>query len=205
MSLSPAEEKFIKRAIGNNTLEKLEEKLRPERASRAGFLGQEDFLVSTLLEDRATMKKVGVSYTELAKVIYYLTNGWYMKKMKVDQGNDFVYKKQLAVTVYRTMGPQRCPFDDVGLGWSMILVEKLETYDESQKIIKERKDKLKERKDDCSDVILEHLIKTKNNIILTELSPHLIYRHKFFEGKGTPYRMEPAVLIEWFKLGKASK
>jgi len=40
-----------------------------------------------------------------------------------------------------------------------------------------------------------------HSLVITRLSIHLIEKHGFFQGKGSPYRMDPITAIKIFRLG----
>ncbi|MGC9383135.1 MAG: hypothetical protein ACP5D6_00805 [Kosmotogaceae bacterium] len=42
-------------------------------------------------------------------------------------------------------------------------------------------------------------LRTNENIFFSELSIHLIEKHCFFQGKGSPYRLEPTKLIKFLE------
>ena len=43
---------------------------------------------------------------------------------------------------------------------------------------------------------------TGERVVFTPLSVHLVRRHGFFQGRGSPYRLEPAKLARVLGLGK---
>ena len=185
-------EEFIKNVLGKHGLNELEAMLKPENASEVGFLGKNDSLVSTLLEDRATLNKLGVTYGQLAEEIDKLLDN---KNWEELEGVGETYRG-LVIMSSMAFGSQECPWEcpkEKYRASGQYVAEPVETKDKSRQI-------LMERMRNNSKIGLEYELKTEYNIIFTELSPHLIRDHKFFEGRGSPYRMEPAVLVKWFNL-----
>lgn len=188
-----SKEEFIKSVLGDYDLNELEAILKPGKSSEIGFLGENDLLVTTLLEDRATLNKLGVTYDQLAKEIEKLLDG---KKWEIHEEVGPVYNGLVIMPMASPGGSQECPWGCPKEKFSasfMYFTEPVETRQKSREIQDERMQKSPNMK-------TEYALKTEYNIIFTGLSPHLIRDHKFFEGKGSPYRMEPSVLVKWFKL-----
>jgi hypothetical protein len=52
------------------------------------------------------------------------------------------------------------------------------------------------------DAVLEN-VTLKKTLKYSPLVPHMMERYGFYEGKGTPYRVEPAAVVEMFPYLKA--
>lgn len=210
--LSKEEEDFIKTVLGNHNLNELEARLKPWKYSTVGFLGENDSLVQTVLEDRATLKGFGITYNQVAdrvkEFLDEVSEGFWkpeIKEVDGEIGTGRVYE-DLIVTILGTNGyqwcPWGCPMREGYISSSMIVTEHVKSWDKSQQVLREvNENYIRLPVEERRKIRTEHTIKIKYNMILTEMSPHLIRDHKFFEGKGSPYRMEPKTLIEWLGLG----
>jgi hypothetical protein len=148
--------------------DEIEARMRPGRLSRLGFLGPDERLTDVLARDEATMRDLGLSYTQVAGALADLLGpavGSPSRRITVDQRID------ISVTVYK--GFQLCPWaanphrgqcDVAGgprfasLDWT---IRNLRTGQQEH-----------------GPGLLEHLVGA----------------HHFFEGEQSPYRINPADL-----------
>jgi len=190
--------KFIELVTSGRSIEELEKILSPNNSSEAGFLGKGERLLEVVHEDWSTVESYGTTHQEIAEALSKAIHGDY------ELNPDYELKM-----VAQSMGFQECPF---GCG---------EEYDELTGIGSSGGYELGTgigyvaRNDLSQDEIMEGVKSamgseplessaSKGLTIITELHPHLIGVHYFFEGKGTSYRSDPTVLIPALNLANNS-
>ncbi len=195
--------RFIELVTNGLPIEELEKRLRPsfrldnyqeelkahagyEDSSCEGFLGLNESLLSLVHEDWKTLERYNTSHSEIADKLERLILRGDIKE-KLYQffrlgilKNDYGFKEPS----FQTMGTQSCPWgcNVHGQNTGMIFDR---TMSQEQRIKAEFGEKNNS---------------SGNYALLTELLPHLIREHYFFEGKDSPYRADPLFLIKAFKL-----
>ena len=148
--------------------------MRPGHFSQAGFLGPNESLRHVLDTDARTLGELGVSASALAGRLAELLETAIATKR--DLGSIDHYR----VRVKRYKGPQICPFapephENPCPGYGGMRLASID-WD---------------------------IRNTRNRVHLAGpgLIVHLIGMHAFFEGKESPYRVEPHALAELLELG----
>jgi hypothetical protein len=159
---------------GQQLVERIEKRMRPGSISRAGFLGKDERLADVLREDRETLARLGLNAREIADGLNSLLKP--VVGAKLDSG----VVGQFRVSIRRYRGRQLCPFlDDV----------------ESTRCEAGAGVRLA-----STDWRIRNLL-TRDELAGPGLIVHLIAAHEFFEGHGSPYRVEPEKLARLLGLG----
>lgn len=148
--------------VGQSIYE-LETRMRPNRDSMAGFLGENESLLKVLAEDNDFVRGLGLTHQKIAAPLMYAREHVYK-----GFGNEFTYhgvQYRIDLVTYR--GMQFSPFEDETGTASDMTITNLGTGD----------------KLNCSALL-----------------PDMIERYGFYEGKKTPYRLEPSDVIRVFGL-----
>jgi hypothetical protein len=146
----------------------IEEIMRPGRLSARGFLGLDEKLEDVLAGDSKTVKGLGITHKQLAdRVEYFIRKSIQMLKDTYEiNGNipdNTANIEKYKVRVISWKGFQECPW-----------CAHLRRYQYSS---------------------LDFMVTNKETgekVTFPGLIVHLIRMHKFYEGKGTPYRLDPA-------------
>ena len=184
-------------------IKKLEFRMRPGNWSEGGFLGPHERLMEVIREDDETLKRIGVTHEQIADKIEELVKAgreWYGIVGRVliklgDELEDWIegfrglrlgpsdipfVVGNFSITVKRYRGYQLCPWAKdhdhlctVGSG---------------------------PRYGDTDFVITNN--RTGEELRGPGLIVHLIRDHHFFEGKQSPYRVDPEKAARVFKLIK---
>ena len=154
--------------------------LYPGYSSESGFLREGEKLQDVIDQDKSTLLRLGISYEQVADCLEYVTKrakqlGWLFSKEdknpdveiwdRIAEG--FVVGR-LSISWTSYMGYQECPFGCEGEAVKDITLADSEFHITN--------------------------LDTKETIFCSELLPHLIRKHHFFEGH-TKYRLDPAKAI----------
>lgn len=151
--------------------DKTEELLRPDRISDAGFLGPNESLEEIIGKDTQTLKELGITHDEVARKLSYYVNSAF-SAWKESGGMEYYQVRSEGALIdkkYRVSA----------IGWSSGISCPWEDGGGAK-----------------HDFTIEN--EEQDRIItFSQLLPHLISKHNFFEGKGTRYRLEPleAVIV----------
>ncbi|MBU1975649.1 MAG: hypothetical protein KKG59_04565 [Nanoarchaeota archaeon] len=192
--------------------------------SSKGFIGADEELVPLIYSDWQTVEAAGTTHTDIANGVRGLFSVWhknrvakwwknrnYRANVASVEKNGFIYVESGIFTA----GSQSCPWGCSRIGnnsgyiirpdpdmdmdkvrMNMELLTAGFARDMMEKHMPENDlrelDQLRERQQSNDPLYAT----------LSTLLPHLIEEHHFFEGKGTPYRADPAILIP--ALGLAS-
>nr|MCK4929622.1 hypothetical protein [Nanoarchaeota archaeon] len=181
-------------------LDRLEKRLRPELGlgdyddeerehdgysnfSDDGFLGKKENLLEIIHADWQTVEKYGTSHEEIAKALEKA-----IKKKRVPN------KRYKSIFGAVTLGFQCCPWEceeKYALGNMMAFIHHKSLSDgKIHKLLRYH----------VVDKQPRNPATWEKFAILTELHPHLIRAHYFFEGKESPYRTDPEFLIKALNL-----
>lgn len=169
-------------SINKQTIQELEQKMKPSHGSESGFLGEKEKLLDILVKDNDFVLSQGLTHQSLAEPLKVARTFAHEENHKLidlvgkidlmellemqNKGNVMQYegyKYQVKMISYR--GIQNSPFND-------------------------------NTKTNC-DVIITN-IDNKENLAFSGLVPDMIERYGFYEGKETPYRVEPSQIIKTF-------
>lgn len=201
----------------SNSMDELEKRMRPHAYSDVGFLGVTESLESVLSQDEQTFKNLGITFEKVGGELQRIIGAtreqkrklkspesreherasfdWYQKAVKqtlppifthenlpdLDIGNLFD-KYQVFFMEFR--GGQECPWD-------------CNTYESGVHRIGLQPQKSDDKVPLWSsfDFLLINR-QTGEYIFAPGLIVHLIMEHHFFEGKESPYRVEPSKLVQ---------
>ena len=168
----------------------LEKRMRPACSSGAGFLGRKEKLLDVLLEDQATLKKAGLTYNAIAKLLTGIaTEPYHPPREYGVKVNGRLYH----VERREWQGHQECPYG-CGLDGERNTTETHEAgLDKEFNWSRDIHDR------GSMDFIVTDP-RTGNRLYFPGLLIHLIKAHHFFEGKGTNMRVAPESIIKFFGL-----
>ena len=158
--------------LTSEQIQVIEARMRPRQFSEAGFLGRKQNLRDVVYEDAETIRKLGVNYNQIADKIDYLTD-------YTADGCGRVVDDIFKVSVIFSAGIQECPF-----------------------FYEEEPTEIGTRVYTCgraSNIFFVKNIRSGESIGFSELMPHLIRDHHFFEGE-TPYRLDPERAVRILEL-----
>lgn len=155
--------------MSETAIAQLEEKMRPGKSSRAGFLGPDESLREVIEGDLATLNKLGITPKQIAdRLETIIGKALRLRDLKTrtsELSNYFVVEGKFSVNMQGYLGMQECPFRDIG--------------------------------DMCGSGSRDYEIyneDTDEQIFFPALIIHLIRDHHFFEGN-TMYRLDPAKAV----------
>jgi hypothetical protein len=180
--------------ITGRSIEEITEVGRPGRSSGAGFMSEDEDILSVLEGDNRWVTKLGLKHPQLAKPLFHV---WNMILMDYELGrlkrfwNQVEYllynDKNVVVKAESYKGWQESIFDDEILGRFEIEIWR-EMNQEEQAFIREKYSHL-------TDQQVAELIKKLSTIHMGEMAPFYIMRYGFYEGH-TDYRADP-IAIAW--------
>lgn len=209
-------------------LERLEMRLKPELGlddrdaeikehdgysdySQEGFLGADENLPDVVQEDWEVVERYGATHGEIAEAL-----------------NRAIFAEEMPNPEYKiehlseSLGFQGCPWeckDKYNKGNGIILIYNIQkTSEEDLEAIRfasiigyggvnKIQENLEGEDDELLACFLESIPESRNDLtdriaVVTEIHPHLIGRHYFFEGKHSLYRADPRLLIPALNLVK---
>lgn len=158
----------------------LQERMRPGSWSEAGFLGPNEDLLQVIADDSKTLARLKVSYEEIAGAIERLIQVGIRNRgspwpIRVDH---------FEVIIEQSRGMQPCP-------WSEHPILKRCTIGKGPKY------------SSMKFTILN--LRTGEGLSGPGLIVHLIRDHHFFQGKESPFRVDPEKAIEVLEIGQSQK
>jgi len=199
--LSRNNPKFMQLVLKGIPLEKLEAILKPGNSSGVGFLGADEKLLDLIYADWKTVEKYHTSHEEIARAL--------SEAIKANQLPNKDYKIK---HVLMSGGLQGCPWNCEGRykrGNGVITISGPEALNCDtelatvrtmggevllRKMMSEMAKFREEIPAKLTDMNFSQDL-TDRIAVVTELHPHLIEEHYFFEGKKSPYRADPQILI----------
>ncbi|MBT5022744.1 hypothetical protein HOK51_05770 [Candidatus Woesearchaeota archaeon] len=209
---------FIKLVEKEIPLDRLEQRLRPKLGledsdaeykahdnyrdfSGEGFLGKDESLLEVIHSDWQILSKYKTTHAEIANALEKVVAGDYALHPDYEFRDDGM----------ASLGTQGCPwYCGVNGQNTGVITKKNLTDDEEQEAIFIQLPLLlgKNSKEDYKEIIkikqdIKKRLKSGPTIYapITDLLPHLIRDHYFFEGKDVPYRADPEFLIKALNLG----
>lgn len=176
--------KFIKLVTCGIPIKELEKRLRPKNYSKSGFLGKKESLLKIVYNDWKLLESHGVSHRDLGIALSQA-----IKQVKVPN-QDYKFEN----TIVLSAGYQECPW-----GCSLKEASGSSVYH----IFDKEKDSEWEMIKVAAATFFSmplNMKKVEGIVSVTELHPHLIEKHYFFEGLKTPYRADPMFLIKALNL-----
>lgn len=199
---------FIKLVEKGIPIKRLEKRLRPELGlgdydaerkehdnwsdySKLGFLAMDESLLEVVYVDWQVVEKYGTTHSAIAKAL----EGVICEKYQLHPNYEFIKPNVF------TGGTQSCPWgcDAYGQNAGVIVRRGIPEDKKNIAIMSQSPFRTTGKK-----TRLEKPQKEEEPfyVPLTALLPHLIGEHYFFEGKGSPFRADPKILIHALNLAR---
>jgi len=167
---------------------------RPGRSSGAGFMSDDEDIISVLRGDNKLVTKLGLGHPQTAGPLFHVWN-MILKDVELNRLGRFwepfeyiLYNGQkVFVKAEGTKGWQESLFDDEILG--KFQIEIWRQPDQNEKAF------LREKYPDLTNDQMEAFLKKLSHINTGEMVPYYIMRYGFYEGH-TDYRADP-ISIAW--------
>jgi HEAT repeat protein len=190
---SEAELERTKMITGRSIVE-IVELGRPERSSGAGFMGDDEDIISVIKGDNRLVEQLDLRHPQLARPLFHIWN-MILRDVELKRLGRFwepfeyiLYKGQkVFAKAEGTKGWQESIFDDEILGKFQIEIWRELSQDE--------KTFLREKYPNLTKDQMEALLKKLSHIHISEMAPYYIKRYGFYEGH-TDYRADP-IAITW--------
>jgi len=172
---------------------------RPNRMSGAGFMADDEDIISVLKGDNNLVNKMNLTHPDLAKTIFHF---WNIIQVKEEMENKlsitapsidtiFYNKKAIKYIVPSCRGWQDSVFEDTVMGECHLEMKVSLTKSESEFIRDNFKQLTAEQKDD--------MVKRLTQMHTGEMAAYYIQKYGFYEGH-TDYRADPIILAYIFGL-----
>jgi len=180
------------KTITGRALDKITELGRPDGLSQAGFLAQDENIISVIKGDNRIVSQLRLTHPQLAKPLFRVLNmmdtdlslnRWNMARHRWENIQYFFYNnRKVFVEAEDTKGGQKSIFDDKIEGGFYIKLWR-EFEKEEIKLLKDRYGQLPATKFDSLKTLL-------SSINTGEIEPQYIMRYGFYEGH-TFWRTNP--------------
>lgn len=166
---------------------------RPNGYSYAGFIADDEDIISVLKGDNRIVQKLGLTHPQLAKPLFHV---WNIILHEFEVGKfgrfsniqSFLYNgNSISFKAEGTKGWQVSIFQDEIQGRFDIEINRELTQNENTY--------LSERYSNLTEIQFSKLVKTLTTINFSEMLPYYIMRYGFYEGH-TDYRADP-IAIAW--------
>ena len=156
--------------------------------SGEGFIGYKEDLLQLVHKDWELLEEYNLNHRVIADKIERLISRGSTKESIFRLFGMGLLKKGYTYSEpsFQTMGTQPCPWECEIRGQNVGMIFDKTLSDEER----------------VKAEFGEENTSSGRYVLLTELSPHLIREHYFFEGRDSPFRMDPLFLIKAFGLGK---
>jgi len=190
---SGAELSWTKIIAGRSIVE-IAELGRPGRSSGAGFMSDDEDIISVLKGDNCLVEQLGLQHPQTARPLFHIWN-MILRDVKLNRMGRFwepfkyiLYNGQkVFVKAEGTKGWQESLFEDEILG--KFQIEIWRQPDQHEKAF------LHEKYPDLTEDQMAAMLKKISHIYISEMLPYYIMRYGFYEGH-TDYRADP-VAIAW--------
>jgi hypothetical protein len=167
---------------------------RPERSSGAGFMADDEDIISVIKGDNRLVERLGLRHRQIARPLFHIWN-MILRDVELKRLGRFwepfeyiLYKGQkVFVKAEGTKGWQESIFDDEILGKFQIEIWRELSQDE--------KTFLREKYPNLTKDQMEALLKKLSHLHISEMAPYYITRYGFYEGH-TDYRADP-IAVAW--------
>jgi hypothetical protein len=167
---------------------------RPRRSSGAGFMSDDEDIVSVLRGDNRLVKKIGLTHPQMARPLFQLWN-MILKDIELqrlarfwdDFGHILYYGRKVFAKAEGARGWQESLFDDEVLG--------MYQFEISRELDQDEKAFLYEKYSRLSREQMAEFVRKLSFINTGEMVPYYIMRYGFYEGH-TDYRADP-IAIAW--------
>jgi hypothetical protein len=194
---SEAELKRAKTITGRSIVE-ITELGRPGRSSGAGFMSDDEDVISVLEGDNYLLEQLGLKHPQMAKPLFHIWN-MVLRDVELNRLGRFwepfeyiLYKGQkVFVKAEGSKGWQESLFDDEILGKFQIEIWR--------ELSQEEITLLREKYPNLTQGQMTALSKTLSYIHISEMAPFYMMRYGFYEGH-TDYRADPIAIARIFGL-----
>lgn len=176
---------FLSAITGDIPLQELEQRLKPGSMSQVGFLEEGESLLEVIRSDWEVVERFKTNHAEIAATVERLIR----KELRPVQGFEYQTAKDLHGVHAEHPGEQSCPWGCRARGQTLGILVKTET--------------LMNNLHEIRGAVLDLGFEDRRSpdaatfyVVVTGLLPHLIRQHLFFEGKESPYRADPKLLIQ---------
>lgn len=163
---------------------------KPGRFSGAGFIAEDEDIISVLKGDNKIVEMLRLTHPKLAITLFHV---WNMPLRKIYNNIHSVQYngRPVLIEARGDKGYQESIFhDEITGNWQIKIWKKLS---------EEESDFLKEKYSNFSDGQLNELFKKLSSIHIGEMAPYYIMRYGFYEGH-TDYRADPIAIAFIFGL-----
>ena len=167
---------------------------RPGRSSGAGFMADDEDIISVIKGDNRLVEILNLRHRQTAKPLFHIWN-MILRDVELNRLGRFwepfeyiLYKgKKVFIKAEGTKGWQESLFDDEILGKFQIEIWR-ELNEDENTFLREKYPNLTENQ-------MSALLKKLSHIHISEMAPYYIMRYGFYEGH-TDYRADP-IAIAW--------
>jgi hypothetical protein len=174
--------------ITGRSIDEITENGRPEGSSGAGFMDQDEDIISVLKGDNRLVAQLGVTHRQMAEPLFHVFNLIITLKKDSERGNigGVLYNsRKIYLKFWGAKGWQNSIFNDEILGyWEIEIWRDLDP--EEKAFLARRYSHLTDEEQSCLIAKLSHLH-------TGEMVPFYIMRYGFYEGH-TDYRADPVSL-----------
>jgi len=197
--LHSEEELNTTKTITGVSIAELTDNGRPGRSSGAGFMSEDEDIISVLIGDNRLVEKMGLTHPRLAKALFHAINlvfkhteVYYDEMRPWEDIDHFLYNgKKVHIEIETTKGWQESLFkDEIYGGYHIYISRELNEREEAFLDGKYPELRGEQRKE---------LIRKISRIHTGEMEPYYIMRYGFYEGH-TEYRVDPVALAFIFGL-----
>ncbi len=167
---------------------------RPQQYSGAGFMSDDEDIISVLKGDNELVRQMGLTHPDCARPLFHVFNVIQSVKKDSERGNavGVLYNgREVHLKFWGAKGWQESIFDDEILGYWQI--EMRRELDQAEK------DLLSSRYPDLTESEMTDLVQKLSFIHTGEMVPFYITRYGFYEGH-TSYRADPIAIACIFGL-----
>ena len=160
--------------INGRTIKALEDDMRPGKSSSAGFLGKDEKLLDVLVKDNEyVVDQLGMSHQELARQLYTLEAIYHKLNGKINDKE-----------------PVRCTYCNRRYEIWVSATRQGTGIGGQESPFKDGTA--------TNAVVKVHNLDNGQKLEYSALVSGMVERYGFYEGKGTPFRVEPKQLVEVF-------
>jgi hypothetical protein len=181
----------------------LEKRMRPGAFSSVGFLGVTESLESVINQDHQTLEKLGISYQQIADVLARLLQFVEAQRAKLSRENflEYFHREHDGSEWYFSMHAQisassNLPGTDIGY----LVDSKFQVFIQQSRGLQECPWECEYDRWSSFDFVIFNR-QSSEYLTAPGLIVHLIRVHQFFEGLGSPYRVDPAKIIRLLEIG----
>jgi hypothetical protein len=183
------------RSITGRSLAEITELGRPDQLSTAGFMCQDEDVLSVIRGDNRRVVELGLRHTDLARPLVHLCNlirQAHPETRRHRQTHTVFYAgKEVYVNVLLTKGGQKSIFDD-GIQGAWAIEIRRDLTNEEREFLNRKYPNLGP---DKRDVLITKL----SRMLSGEMQPFYIWRYGFYEGH-TAWRTDPIAVVFIFGL-----